>query len=57
MVTLLCKSQKNKVPELEKKLESCDDLCSALGRVQGVIQLMQGASLTLQEQPYKSHRC
>ncbi|XP_055756313.1 polycystic kidney disease protein 1-like 2 [Salvelinus fontinalis] len=44
MVNLLCKSQKNKVPELEKKLESCDDLCSALGRVQGVIQLMQGLS-------------
>ncbi|XP_064841165.1 polycystin-1-like protein 2 [Oncorhynchus masou masou] len=44
MVNLLCKSQKNKVPELEKKLESCDELCSALGRVQGVIQLMQGLS-------------
>nr|XP_046201047.1 polycystic kidney disease protein 1-like 2 [Oncorhynchus gorbuscha] len=44
MVNLLCKSQRNKVPELEKKLESCNDLCSALGRVQGVIQLMQGLS-------------
>ncbi|KAJ7986028.1 hypothetical protein DPEC_G00346570 [Dallia pectoralis] len=42
MLSLLGKSKRNKIPELEKKLESCDDLCLALNQVHGFIQLMQG---------------
>ncbi|KAG7468572.1 hypothetical protein MATL_G00144330 [Megalops atlanticus] len=42
LVTILSKNQKNKVPPLEKKLESFSDLCTALDCVHRLLQLMQG---------------
>ncbi|XP_034143212.1 polycystic kidney disease protein 1-like 2 [Esox lucius] len=55
MLNLLCKSQRNKIPEMRKRLETCDDLYSAFNRVHRVIQLMQGLSESDPHWVYCSH--
>uniref|UniRef100_W5MAE3 PLAT domain-containing protein n=1 Tax=Lepisosteus oculatus TaxID=7918 RepID=W5MAE3_LEPOC len=44
LVTTLSKNKKNNVAALEKRMESWEDLCSALECVNGVIQRMQGVA-------------
>ena len=49
LVNMLSRNQRNQVVALKERLLSSSDLVPALESVHGVIHLMQGASITVQQ--------